>query len=632
MTAFTYQESKEGLLSLRNKHDQTNMEWVKEGRIWGRLTTNLPLEWHHEVQYQSENVLRESITIKNPTDKPIFSQIKDIRIELPFPDEYLSAEESLTNRCHTHIWCGENSSYVLGLRMNGQPPHLGLVIVEGGFSHYSVERDYKKLSNDRGIFFLHTNPLVILPGEEKRIVWDLIWTNSAEEFHTQRLTYPNHLNISMNQYVLMGDEEADISIQLGANYNEKSLSILLNNQNLPFQLVKNRMVVSYQPRCLGEHTLYINYGDYSSHVRFLVYPDLKTLKERRLDVIHMDQQYRNEDIPNLKGAYLSYDNEDEKIYYSAKNDYNGGRERMGMGVAIAQHLKEFPNKELRASLAAYLTYVEKELFDCESGEVYDDYQRTYLLRLYNYPWLINLFEEAYYLTKDERYVYYMEKAFITYYEEGGASFYPIGHWFSRWIPLFRTVIGDESADYATRLAEEHIKFILLTDLNYPSSEVNYEQSIVAPAAQCLLEMAKLTGDLSYLEAAKKHMAMMTHFEGNQPDYHLNNVAIRHWDGYWFGKWKLFGDTFPHYWSGLNGMVYLTYYELTGDYDYLERAERSIRGCYSLIHLDGKASCAYIYPYYVNKTKADAYDPLANDQDWVLYFASRLDEVKNRKTP
>ena len=36
-----------------------------------------------------------------------------------------------------------------------------------------------------------------------------------------------------------------------------------------------------------------------------------------------------------------------------------------------------------------------------------------------------------------------------------------------------------------------------------------------------------------------------------------HMPIRHWDGYWFGRERLWGDVFPHYWSVLSAAAYLT---------------------------------------------------------------------------
>ncbi|WP_046173553.1 hypothetical protein [Domibacillus indicus] len=132
-------------------------------------------------------------------------------------------------------------------------------------------------------------------------------------------------------------------------------------------------------------------------------------------------------------------------------------------------------------------------------------------------------------------------------------------------------------------------------------------------------MYKLTDDSKYLDEAKKHIKILELFNGLQPDYHLYETAIRHWDGYWFGKHRLYGDTFPHYWSSLTGRVYQNAAEITKDTEYYKKAEASYRGVLNLFNEDGSASCAKLTPHTVNGIKAGFYDPWANDQDWGLYY-------------
>ena len=100
-------------------------------------------------------------------------------------------------------------------------------------------------------------------------------------------------------------------------------------------------------------------------------------------------------------------------------------------------------------------------------------------------------------------------------------------------------------------------------LNFPKSEVNFEQSIIAPATQFLLEFYLQTQDKQYMEAAEKMMPVVENLCGNQPDYRLNEIPIRHWDCYWFGKRQVFGDTFPHYWTCINANAYFYYAKATG---------------------------------------------------------------------
>src|SRR5699024_11214768 len=100
----------------------------------------------------------------------------------------------------------------------------------------------------------------------------------------------------------------------------------------------------------------------------------------------------------------------------------------------------------------------------------------------------------------------------------------------------------------------HARHLAARGTDYPAIEVVFEQSIVAPAADILLQAHLLSGDPALFEAARTHLHVLDQFQGVQDDHHLHEVAIRHWDGYWFGKRKLYGDTLPHYWSGLSGNV------------------------------------------------------------------------------
>jgi hypothetical protein len=154
-------------------------------------------------------------------------------------------------------------------------------------------------------------------------------------------------------------------------------------------------------------------------------------------------------------------------------------------------------------------------------------------------------------------------------------------------------------------------------LNYPKHEVNYEQSIVAPAVSFLAQLYLETGIQKYLDEAQRQLPVLEAFNGQQPSYHLNGIAIRHWNGYWFGKREMFGDTYPYYWSVLTGEAFHYYALCIGDSTCQRRAESIVRNNLCLFSENGKASCAYLYPSKVNGTKAQFYDPYANDQGWAL---------------
>ena len=172
-------------------------------------------------------------------------------------------------------------------------------------------------------------------------------------------------------------------------------------------------------------------------------------------------------------------------------------------------------------------------------------------------------------------------------------------------------------------AKRHGENIIANGTNYPKHEVDYEQTIVAPAMTFMLQLYELTGENQYLDEARKHCLLLDRFNGKQPDYRLDEVAIRHWDDYWFGKSATFGDTFPHYWNVLSGWCYYLYDKATGDGFTKLKAENSARNCLCLFNDDGSASCAYVYPYMINDRKGGFYDAWANDQDFALYFAIKI---------
>lgn len=97
-------------------------------------------------------MVRTEIRIKNEGKKPYFTNIEDIRISFPVPDQYEDSKTSLTRRCHTHLFCGKDVSWICALRMGGEAPHLGMVVTEGSLAAYSVRRNLLRQSNDRGCF------------------------------------------------------------------------------------------------------------------------------------------------------------------------------------------------------------------------------------------------------------------------------------------------------------------------------------------------------------------------------------------------------------------------------------------------------------------------------------------------
>ena len=129
----------------------------------------------------------------------------------------------------------------------------------------------------------------------------------------------------------------------------------------------------------------------------------------------------------LNGAYIIYDGEEKRHYYSHRDDHNGGRERLAMGVLMAYWLRRHPDKRLEWSLEQYVNYVYRELYDGNTGTVFNDIGHNLDWdRLYNYPWMAQFQLELYHLKGEEKYLSDVYRTLMQYYRKGGIHFYGIG--------------------------------------------------------------------------------------------------------------------------------------------------------------------------------------------------------------
>lgn len=629
------------IVSIENSADPFHMNWARGRIIWGTVISNLPLSAVVTRSITERNTLLETYVFRNETEFDIYALGTGLGVCLPFPDYYTDAATCLTMCCNTHIWCGGAGSYIMALRMGGAAPNLGLVVRCGGLQGYSVERSSsfegkeEELSNHRGAFILHPDNLHLRPGEEYRLSWELFWFQDKEEFKQRLLTTPDYIHIEAKSYLLSGRKPIRFSVNICSGNGKEAPVVMRGGNRIPCIWQNGQGEVCEVPEHTGEYHYEIIWKGRKAKAVFLVMSELDKLAEKRCRFIASRQQCRDEKS-HLDGAYLIYDNEEQSQYYEHLNDHNGGRERVGMGILMTFWLRRHPDKELEKSLNHYLTYVLRELYDEETGEVFNDAPRCRdYIRLYNYPWVSRFFLEMYQLKKEEVFLDRYYKSVEYFYQEGGRTFYAIGIPMYESVQIFRQAGRREQAERLLAYYKEQGEFILFRGRDYPAHEVDYEQSIVAPAAIYMCELYLLTEEARYLKAAKEQLEVLELFQGFQPDYHMNEVAIRHWDGYWFGKRRCLGDTYPHYWSALSGYAYRMAGEMlykarqkcierqkSMEADagrYMEKAENTLRAVLSLFREDGSASCAMVYPMSVNGRAAAFYDPWANDQDWGMYF-------------
>lgn len=642
------------LTVLRHPDDPHRMNWVKgrdDDHHWGDVicaarfgrTKPAPLDVT-VARTLTESGLRETITFTNPDSHDLYLQDGMLGIVLTFPDYYEDADVTLTQCCHTHLWCEGSSACIQAKRMGGGPCNLGLALTRGELAGYSVQRNFEHLSNDRGAFVVHPADMILHPGESSVLEWELFWYDDDADFRAHIARVPGFVSFETDRYVAFKGEGVHLRAEWsGADGDSgaRRLHVTENGIAIPFrhttgadgandgdgtQKVDTHEIVDVTvpaDRC-GERRYCVDVNGRKSVAVVDVLPTLDDLASRRCRFI-VERQQCHDTNSHLDGAYLVYDNDRQTQYYGHWNDHNGGRERVGMGAMIARYLQRHSDDDLQRSLSRYLDYVLRELVDETTGEVYNDMPRdNSYRRLYNYPWMATLFMEAYRVYADPVWLDRMIACLRRYYQEGGERFYAIGIPVYESITLLRETGRERQADELLSLYRRHGDRLAANGRHYPAHEVNYEQSIVGPAASVLTELFRLTGEHRYRDEAAEQLELLSLFDGHQPHYRLNEVALRHWDDYWFGRMQLFGDTFPHYWSAITGDVFAQ----AGDIDagYAARARANLRAVLTLIHDDGSATCAHVFPRTVNGVRAACDDPWANDQDWALYYALKHEDV------
>lgn len=643
------------LVSLRHPRDLRGMDWVSEAsplpwgvpvtREGGRLVACPPgvveraeargntvrferSTIHGVLTVRLEQGLRDGrleqrFTWINTTPHPLDLAEGDFGVRVPLPDNYPDAATCMDRRCNVHLWAGGASAWICALRMGGEAPHLGLVVTAGAVASYSIT-DRPWHSHDRGVFVLHPPSARLLPGEAVSVAWRVFWHAGWEDFFQKARATPGFVRLRAERYTVTLGAVLRVAAEAAGPIVGATLSV--NGRALPAKVedAGRTLTAEFAPDAPGEHLVRLAHAGGETWLRAFATPEPLELIKARVRFLIEHQQVVAPGEP-LHGAFLSYDNETRSRAYSTSNDHNAGRERVGMGVLLALYLPRCHDAALaariRASLDLHWRFVTTQLQD-ESGHVYNDVGRRDLDRLYNAPWVARLHLAMHAADPQPRYLDAYVRTMRAFYAEGGKAFYPIGLPVVDGLAALRAAGREGERAELAALLREHAQTLIATGRDMPKSEVNYEQSIVGPVCEVLLQLhlgVAEAGDRRYLDAAKEFLAPLLAFNGRQPDHHLHDVAIRHWDGYWFGKRALYGDTFPHYWSTITALVldYLARAEPESASELRERARRIVENNFSLFTPAGEASAAYLYPGSVNDRPGRFADPLANDQDWVL---------------
>lgn len=566
------------------------------------------------------NDLLETYIFTNTGSKIV--TLADAGIYTPFNDNYPDSKTCVSARANAHIWPGEHAAYVNASHMGGAPPHLGLVLKEGSVKSYEISQrgEDKGYSNLRGLIALNLPDVKLKPGEKSSLSW-LIFSHSGKDDFYRKVLEKGNVFVDCNKYVFEKGETARVILH--SNHSLEKVYAQKNGVTVPVKEEQGEWIIESPMEELGEARFDFFYdGGKQTHASCLTVSGEKELIAKRTNFIINRQQMNREDDPRY-GAYMVYDNESNELFLNDRptvsyHDRDEGAERLGMGVLLAKQYLLTHDPQIKASLMKYVKFVREGLQgeDYTTWSTVDHKGRN---RAYNYPWVAIFYFQMYKVTGDKQYLTDGYQTLQAMFRHFGYGFYAID------IPVQLSLQTLKEAGMQNEYKHLKSDFLKIGDVYvkngvyYPKHEVNFEQSIVAPSIMFLTQLYLETGIDKYLEEARRQIPVLESFGGNQPSFHMNEIAIRHWDGYWFGKRETWGDVFPHYWSTLTAAAYYYYALCTKEDSYRKRAENIVRNNLCLFFEDGRASCAYMYPYKVNGAKAQFYDPFANDQDWGLVY-------------
>jgi len=303
-------------------------------------------------------------------------------------------------------------------------------------------------------------------------------------------------------------------------------------------------------------------------------------------------------------------------------DWSDGAERVAMPALLQQaRLRGWvrSTEEVDEALIDWARFARQRLLDETAAPLWGSDTIITKTRLYNSPWLAHFFADQYRLYGLPDDLELAARILERSFELGAETHVSIGQP-EAILAVAELLDAVGQIDRAGRLRAGMLAnaahFAALGEA-LPSHEVNYEQSIVAPLVSLFALAGAESGDGRFLEPLETALRWLRAFGGPQPHARLNNIGIRHWDGYFFGLNRQWGDVFPHHWSGLSAVALTQLPESLRTAESDDAASRIFLSNLASYRSDGAATAAFVFPSTVDSRRAHEADPMANDQDWPL---------------
>lgn len=190
------------MTSIRVKDDPTRMNWIipADGTKypwicdpkyqWGTFNNSIPrgnetIIVNTDLQrYVMGYNIVEVFTIENKSTVPV--DLSQISICTPWNAHYLDIDTATSIRCNVKVFLkneGNGATCVKGTRLNGKGPHVGLMVVKGDISSYSVG-DCNDLSDNStcGVMYMNLEKVMLQPKKKYVLEWHIFAYNDTKDF------------------------------------------------------------------------------------------------------------------------------------------------------------------------------------------------------------------------------------------------------------------------------------------------------------------------------------------------------------------------------------------------------------------------------------------------------------------
>lgn len=566
--------------------------------------------------------LTEVYEFRNGSRRPL--TLRSIGIQTPFADLYEDSPTALTTAVNAHVFTAGEWAWAYAVPMSGNGAILGLSLVEGALWSYGVEsRNTTSSSNFRGHLVLNVTdearapesfggqPTIHLePGERYRLVWTLGWYDDVAHF-LEQVEEPARFER------LAAPIGEPIRLRTGAEVRATSPWVSVTRADAGETVT----VTASRP---GTYDLAIG----GARTQVLFHRPVRQIVTARIDYILAHQRPR-ERRGTLAHAFVPVDIRTKiRTYANGWLDWADGSERIGMALMMQRaRLRGWGSVEVDEALADWARFAREHLIEGDGTPRRGTFLFEELTRLYDMPWLALFFIDRHRYTGAAADLDQAALVLARGFELGIGRFLAIGlpEACAKTVDAL-TAAGRTGEAGALRegLLTSAAHFLAL-GIDLPAHEVSYEQSMVAPLVELMIFAHRFTGEDRYLQAIADRLPWLLAFSGPQQHVRLHGVPIRHWDGYWFGLRRQWGDVFPHHWSSLTAAVLARLPQELKSEETDDLARAILRSNLTSYFDDGSATCAFVFPATVDGEAAHVPDPLANDQEWPLAIWLELAE-------